>query len=97
MIVRSLGHRPDRNATGTACPSAESRCVTTREEGRNTRGDPSSIRASRQGEMSDVVPGPARRGFMIGAVLVLAAVATWAAIRVSSERTTGAVRDRDLS
>ncbi|WP_460725946.1 galactose oxidase-like domain-containing protein [Lysobacter rhizosphaerae] len=47
--------------------------------------------------MSDVLPGPARRGFMIGAVLVLVAVATWAAIRVSSERTTGGVRERDLS
>ncbi|WP_457095287.1 galactose oxidase-like domain-containing protein [Lysobacter sp. P5_B9] len=47
--------------------------------------------------MSDVLPGPARRGFMIGAVLVLVAVATWAAIRVSSERTTDVVRERDLS
>ncbi|MDR7100750.1 hypothetical protein J2X04_003131 [Lysobacter niabensis] len=47
--------------------------------------------------MSDVVPGPARRGFLIGAVLVLVAIATWAAIRVSSERTMGAIRERDLS
>src|SRR5207342_2887614 len=55
------------------------------------------FRASRQGEMIENFQWPARRGFMIGVVLVLVAVVTWAAIRVSGERTTGAFRERDLS